>query len=54
MNPKDKEVGKTTDEVEETIGGDATDDLIADITADQVGGEPVQADEDMTQDELEE
>ena len=50
---KDKEVEETADEVEETIGGDATDDLIADITADQVGGEPVQADEDMTQDELE-
>ncbi len=48
---EDKKVDET--EAIETIGGDATDDLVADITADQVGGEPVQAEEDMTQDELE-
>jgi hypothetical protein len=52
---KEDESKEEVDETEaiETIGGDATDDLVADITADQVGGEPVQAEEDMTQDELE-
>jgi hypothetical protein len=46
---------KKVDETEaiETIGGDATDDLVRDVSTDQIGLEPAQADEDMTQDELE-
>ena len=55
---EDKKVDENFSDVEgpeaiETVGGDATDDLVADITADEVGEVPAQASEDMTQDELE-